>query len=154
MGFKRSALLLEWPENSEFSGLEVRMRRLSIGQLSHVQGLADLRKDGMSDTAQVFSDLLDAIAEGLLGWNYEVEQVQEDGTKADVPVPATREGLDGCDVDMVVQLTRAWLSAAAAVPLASPPSSPTGEPEPPDAEWQTWLASSQEPSRESSPAPV
>lgn len=144
MGFKRSALLLEWPENSEFSGLEVRMRRLSIRQLSEVQGLADLRKDDTVDTVKVFADLLDAIADGLLGWNYEAD----DGA----PVPATREGLDGCDVDMVLQLVRAWMDAAASVPLASPPSSPPGEPDPPD-EWSAYLGSEQQ-SLASSSAPV
>lgn len=136
MGFKRSALLLEWPEGSEFSGLEVRMRRLSIRQLVEVQALADLRKGDDIDTVQIFAELLDAIGAGLLGWNYEAE----DGTA----VPATREALDDCDVDMVMQLTRAWISAAAAAPLGSRPSSPTGVPEPPDAEWASYLATSQE----------
>lgn len=144
MGFQRSALRLVWPEDSEFFGLEIRMRRLSIRQLSEVQSLADVKKDG-TDTAKIFADLLDAIADGLLGWNYETEQQQQDGTTATVPVPATREGLDGCDVDMILQLVRAWIGAAAAVPLASKPSSPDGEPAPPDelAEWLAWDQQSQ-----------
>jgi hypothetical protein len=142
MGFKRSALVLEWPENSEFSGLEIRMRRMTIRQLIDVEKLSDVSKDSTADEVKTaMSEMLDAVAGGLLSWNYE----DEDG-----PVPAVRESLDGLDMDMVMAWIRAWKTAAAAVPLASPPSSPTGAPELPDADWASWAATSQE----ISPAPA
>jgi len=140
MGYKRGALILEWPEDSEFSGLEIRLKRLSIRQLMQIEKLSDLRKNKTDDTESVMSELLDAIGKGLLSWNYE----DDDGT----PVPAVRESLDDLDMDMVLALVGAWTKAAAAVPLASPPSSPTGAPEPPDEEWASFLASSQESSAE------
>lgn len=136
MGFKRGALLLEWPEDSEFSGLEVRMRRLSIRQMLDVERLSDLRRESEAgEVMEAMTALLDAIGDGLLGWNYEAE----DGT----PIAAERASLDDLDLDMVLQLVRAWTKAAAGVPLASRPSSPTGEPEPPDEEWASYLESSQ-----------
>jgi hypothetical protein len=143
MGFKRGALILEWPEDSEFSGLVIRMKRMTIRQLIDVEKLGDVGKDSTAaEVKEAMSEMLDAVAGGLLSWNYETE----DGT----PVPAVRESLDELDMEMVMAWIRAWKSAAAAVPLASPPSSPTGAPEPPDEEWASFLATSQE----SSAAPV
>lgn len=141
MGYKRGALVLEWPEDSEFSGLEIRMRRLSIAQLLRIEGLSDLRKSSDSaEVAQAFDALLDALGEGLLSWNYE----DDDGT----PVPAERASLTRLDLDLVLAWVKGWTKAAAGIPLASPPSSPTGEPVPPDEEWASFLASSQEVSPE------
>ena len=156
MGFQRSALLLEWPEGSEFAGLEVRMRRMSIDQLLRVQRLSDLGKGADGAVMSSFAELLDAVGDGLLGWNYETEVKAEDGTILTVPVPATRAALGGVDIDMVLALVRAWTQAAAAVPLASAPSSPNGAPalppEPPD-ELAGWLAY-QETNPASSPEPA
>lgn len=143
MGFKRSALLLEWPEDSEFAGLEVRMRRLSLRQLLRIERLSDLRKSSSTEeTEAAMVEMLDIIGKGLLSWNYE----DDDGT----PVPATRESLDDLDLGLIRALVGAWTKAAAGVPLASPPSSPTGAPDLPDAEWASWAAMNQE----SSPAPA
>lgn len=139
MGFKRSALILEWPEDSEFSGLEIRMKRMTIAQLIDIDALGDLVKGAAADEVKAtMSKMLDAVAKGLLSWNYE----DDDGNA----VPAVRTALDDLDMDLVIELIRAWKSAAAAVPLASPPSSPTGAPELPDEAWASYLETSQEPS--------
>lgn len=142
MGYKRGALVLEWPEDSEFSGLEVRMKRLSVEQLLKVEKLSDLKESNSDDTAEVFADLLDTVGKGLLSWNYEDDD--------DQPIPATRESLTDVDAGMILALVQAWTRAAAAVPLDSKPSSPTGVPEPPDDEWASYLATNQE----SLPAPA
>lgn len=152
MGYRRSALLLEWPEESEFSGLEIRMRRLSIGQLTEVEKLADLSTDKTRSTGEALADLLDSIGDGLLSWNYEEEQRSEDGSTVTVALPAERASLDRLDLDLVLALVREWISVAA-VPLASSPSSNAGEPEPPD-ELGNWLAWEQQQNQESSPAPA
>lgn len=146
MGFKRGALVLEWPEDSEFSGLEIRMRRLSIGQLLRVEELFDELKAKDSDNKALMTELLDIVGDGLLSWNYEDDD--------DTPVPAERASLDAIDADMILMWVRAWTKGAAAVPLASPPTSPTGGPvEPPD-ELGQWLAWEQQQNRESLPEPV
>lgn len=142
MGYKRSALLLEWPEDSEFSGLAIRMKRLSIRQLMRIESLSELEDASAEKVDAAMSEMLDIVGRGLLSWNYEDEDSR--------PVPATRESLDDLDADLVLTLVRAWKRVATAVPLDSPPSSPTGEPVPPDEEWASFLATSQE----SSPGPV
>lgn len=143
MGYQRSALKLVWPEDSEFSGLEVRMKRLSVRQLLRIESLRDLRKDGTtSEVEAAFGEMLDLVGKGLLSWNLEDEAGDD--------VPAVRESLDDLDADMALTLIAAWASAAAAVPLASRKTSPTGEPEPPEDEWASYLATSQE----ISPEPV
>jgi hypothetical protein len=142
MGFKRGALVLEWPEDSEFSGLEIRMRRLSIGQLLRVEELFDELKAKDSDNKALMTELLDIVGDGLLSWNYEDDN--------DTPLPAERSSLDAIDADMILMWVRAWTKGAATVPLASPPSLPTGEPAPPDEEWASFLAQNQE----SLPAPA
>jgi hypothetical protein len=134
--------VLEWPEDSEFAGLEIRMKRLSVRQLMRIERLSEIRKS--KDTDEVlaaWAELLDTLGKGLLGWNYE----DDNGA-----VPAARESLDDLDLDMVLAWVRAWTRAATAVPLASPPSSPTGAPVPPDEEWASFLETSQE----SLPAPA
>lgn len=144
MGYKRGALILEWPEDSEFSGLEIRMRRMTINQLLDIDKFGDMVKDAATadELKAAMSEMLDTVAGGLLSWNYEDD--------SGAPVPAVRESLDALDMDMVISWVRAWKVAAAAVPLASRPSSPTGAPEPPDEDWASFLATSQE----SSPAPA
>jgi hypothetical protein len=138
MGYKRGALLLGWEDGSEFAGLEVRMRRLTIKQLIRLEELTDLRSsDDSAEVVAAMTELTDIIGKGLLGWNLEDEGTGE-------PVPATREALDGIDLDMTLAILRAWRRAAADVPLASPPSSLTGEPVPPDEEWASYLEQSQE----------
>lgn len=158
MGYTRSALRLEWPEDSEFSGLVVRMKRITVRQVVRVEGLSELRKAGTSaEVEAAWSEILDTIGAGLLGWNLEDEVVTEvDGVMVvtgKAPVPATREALDDCDMDLILAIVRAWTQAGAAVPLASQPSSPTGAPEEPPDELGTWLAYEQR-NQENSPAPV
>lgn len=155
MGYTRSALLLEWPEDSEFADLKVRMKRISIKQLMRVEALSELRKsDSTEEAATAMVEILDLVGKGLLGWNLEDEVVIEvEGAMTvteKVPVPATRESLDDLDLGLIRSLISAWTRTAAGVPLDSPPSSPTGAPEPPDADWASYLATSQEPL----PAPV
>lgn len=155
MGYTRSALLLEWDPDSEFAELKVRMKRISIKQLMRIEALSDLRKSGSTEeAAAAMVEILDVIGKGLLGWNLEEERVTEvDGAMVateKVAVPAVRESLDDLDLGLIRSLISVWTKTAAGVPLGSRPSSPTGVPEPPDAEWASYLATSQE----SLPAPV
>lgn len=146
MGFVRNALALTWPEDSEFAGLTVRMKRLSIRQLLNVQALQDLRaSEDTKESTEALGEILDLVGKSLLGWNLETE-TEVDGETVRTPVPATREALDDQDVDMVLQVISTWIEAAAAVPLASSTNSPPGSTEaPPVEEWAAYLGQSQEP---------
>lgn len=158
-GYKRAALRLEWPEDSEFAGLVVRMKRISIKQLLRVERLGNLRSSGTAEEVEsAMTEILDTIGKGLLGWNYETERVvSAEGAMVEtesVPVPAVRESLDDLDIDMVMAIVKAWTKAAAGVPLASPPNSPSGgTAEPPD-ELGNWLAWEQQQNPTSLPEPV
>ncbi len=70
MGYQRSTLILEWPEDSEFFGLEIRMKRLSIRQLLKVQALQDLHASTNSEESiEALSDTFDLLAKSLISWN-------------------------------------------------------------------------------------
>lgn len=150
MGYVRSTLKLAWPEDSEFSGLEVHMRRLSIRKLMEVQSLQDLRQStDMAESMAAMSSILDTVSGALIGWNLEEEIEQEDGSTVIVKVPATREALDDQDVAMILDLVSNWIAVASSVPLGSRTNSdPTQQPshpeEPPLEEWASLALPSQD----------
>lgn len=154
MGYVRSTLKLTWPEDSEFDGLVVRMKRLSIRRLLEVQSLQDLRgSDDAKESMEALTGILDIVAGALIGWNLEEDVEQEDGSTVAVAIPATREALDDADVGLVLDLVSNWIGAASAVPLGSrttsdgmPKDLPSESPE----EWEAWSL----PSQESLPEPV
>lgn len=157
MGYVRSTLRLVWPDDSEFSGLVVHMKRLSIKKFLQVQALDDLRGAENVDEAEAVAamgQMLDIMAGALISWNLEDEVEQEDGSTVNVPVPATREALDEQDVAMVLDLLSNWIATASAVPLGSrtnsAPTPPQAAAEPSPEEWAEWALPSQEPL----PAPV
>lgn len=158
MGYQRSILKLTWAEGSEFHGLEVKMKRLSIKQLLKVEKLRDLNKPSEADktTEETLGELLDTVAVGLIGWNLEVEQEDlETGDITNVAVPATRETLDDQDADLILSLVSAWIEAAASVPLASKRTSAPGEPElPSEPPLEEWAALVEAESQETLPEPA
>jgi hypothetical protein len=151
MGYVRSTLRLVWPDDSEFSGLAVNMRRLSIKKLLEVQSLQDLRaSNDMAESMAAMSSILDTVAGALIGWNLEDEVEQADGSTLNVPVPATREALDDQDVSLVLDLVSNWIAVASSVPLGSRTNSSDTQPashpeEPPVEEWASLALPSQEP---------
>jgi hypothetical protein len=90
----------------ELAGLEVTMRRLSIGALLEIGALAD--DDDMGSTAA----LVDKFAAALVEWNVE----DDDGQ----PVGTDRDSVHGQDIQMILEIVDAWQHAAAGVsgPLA------------------------------------
>jgi hypothetical protein len=113
MGFKRSTLVLEFAD-PEFDGLEVRCRRMSMGQALDIDELI-----GGKITRERISALVKMIADGVLSWN-----LLDDN---DVPVPATVEGLMEQDPVFVLGLARAWLKTATDIPSPLESSSVGGD---------------------------
>jgi hypothetical protein len=155
VGYQRTTLLLEWPEGHEFHGLEVRMRRLSIGRLTHAQEVADRLSEGAGgDIGKALGEVADVLADGLLSWNLEEEVRDEHGepTGEVEPVPADRDGLEQQDFAMLIALLLGWLEVAVSVPLGSKRRSTPGDgsangspPQPPAEEsWASLLGESQE----------
>lgn len=149
MGYVRSTLKLVWPDDSEFSGLQVHMKRLSIKKLMEVQSLQDLREStDMAESMAAMSSILDTLAGALISWNLEDEVEQEDGSTTVMPVPCTRAALDDQDVALVLDLVSNWISVASSVPLGSrtnsEPTQPVTSVEPTLEEWTGLALPSQE----------
>lgn len=106
MGYQRSTLKLVF-EDPQFKGLEVRMRRLPIGDLFGVTELAELDEKDPVAMKQQFYHLTNMVGAGLLSWNLEDDQGQ--------PIPATAEGLRSQDIEFVMGIVTAWTEAASSV---------------------------------------
>lgn len=106
MGYKRNPKVynLAFGEDTDYPGLEVRVRTLSMGQLLKVWAGATSKG---SDTYELF-------VERLVGWNVEDENTGE-------PVPATREAVEAEDDDLINAIIKAWIKEVMGVsaPLES-----------------------------------
>lgn len=101
MGYKRNPKVyaIAFGEDTDYPGLEVQVRTLSLGQLIDVRSRAD--EDGTKA-------MVDLFAERLVSWNLE----DEDGR----PVPATLDGIRGEDDDLILAVIRHWQDAMRGVP--------------------------------------
>lgn len=152
MGYQRSTLRLTWPEGDELHGLEVQMRRLSIGALADAQATAAGLGDGRPLAVQL-QTVADLVVSGLIGWNLEIETIVN-GEVITQPVPAGADGVAAQDFALVLAILYGWIEAATAVPLGQSKRSSSGEPSASDSEppvspleesWAPALAASQEP---------
>lgn len=99
MGYKRNPKVyrLVFGEDTDYPGLEVQVRTLSMGQLISVW-----TSEGSSvATYELFVDR-------LVSWNLEDE--------AGVPVPTTREAIEAEDDDMVNAIIARWIAEVRGVP--------------------------------------
>jgi len=105
------------------AGLEVVARSLSIGEFIKVTGMAD--KFSGEDTAAAtggVKDLFEMLGKSLVSWN--LEDLYGD------PVPADYTGIQGQELDFILAIVNAWISAIADVapPLPAGSSSPVTSP--------------------------
>lgn len=112
MGYKRNPKVynLVFGDDTDYPGLEVQVRSLTMGQL-----FKTWTGDDTSNGAAATYDLL---VERLVSWNLE----EEDGT----PVPTTREAIDDQDDDMVMAIQKQWLAAVRGVPAPLESGSDSG----------------------------
>lgn len=116
MGSRRNPTVykLVFGDDTEYAGLEMAMRSVTIGEVGRFRGM------GSSETeADAQEKLLDLITSRLISWNRE----EEDGT----PVPATREGLEGEELDFLYVVIDKWNQAIRGVAAPLESSSPDGE---------------------------
>lgn len=117
---------LVWPEEHELmSGVEIRLKGLSIRQLLNAQRLADNVADqreanGGKVDHEVIESLFDLLAKNITSWNIE----EEDGT----PVAHDLEGIMSLELDPAVEVLTEWLEAVAGVSPPLSESSSDGEP--------------------------
>lgn len=120
MGYQRSTLKLLF-EDPEFDGLEVKMRRLSMGAMFSVQELADIGED-IKQQVEQFDHLIEIVAGGLISWNL------TEGDDETLVAP-TKQGLYSQDIDLLMAIVGAWLDAIK-VPRPLPSGSNSGAPSP------------------------
>lgn len=115
MGYKRNPKVyrLTFAEDTDYPGLEVQVRTLSLGQLLAIRAKGQAGEDATSGMVDLFADR-------LVAWNLEAE----DGT----PVPATREAVEAEDDDMILAVINRWQEAMAGVPAPLDSGSPSGPP--------------------------
>ncbi len=97
-GFRRAATVpVTWPEDHEFHGLEVELKRVTVGHYLDVRHLQ--RTD--------IEEMLQEVAGALVSWNYE----DADGN----PVPVTGMAVDSAGVPVVDADGRQMTEAEVAV---------------------------------------
>lgn len=119
MGWQRSTLLLNFDPSTDFEGLTVHMRRMSVDEVVDVALLVDNRPrrgdgTGTEDLKAFFKNVRATVADALVSWDYE-------DVKGN-PVPATEEGVGTCDVEMLMAILSAWLDVAVTVEAPKEPS--------------------------------
>lgn len=113
MGFRRSILKLKF-EDPEFAELEVRCRRLTVGELLDVAEWVRILSSFRGTKAELKAELkelfvlLDA---KIIDWNYEIEHL--DGTAT--LVPKDIDGLSTLDEAMLTAITTGIVAGSKAV---------------------------------------
>jgi hypothetical protein len=120
VGYRRKIYRLTWAPGHDLHGLEVSFTGMSIGRLAKIQALAGrLTGDGdVTGKLAAADELFGEAAACLVSWNLE----DHEGN----PVPATREGIAGQDVTLVMGLMQEWAQASASVDNPLPQSSNGG----------------------------
>jgi len=119
MGYQRPKIVLQWEDGTEFEGLEVRMRRLSVGQLLDLSAIRriSLRTEDVEPSREAAHLLADRLAEGIVSWNYEdddgrpVDPVYREKITEDGEVVIVNQGTRGLDMAMLLAITLQWMDA-------------------------------------------
>lgn len=118
-GFERSTLKIDFDEDHELYGLEIRARRLSVYDLQSIAALAKFNEAKTTDERKDMLDqLFGVLGSRLIDWNLE-----DNGE----PVPANSKGLSEQDQGLVMAFMNALMTASVGVPDPLAPGSSDGE---------------------------
>ena len=126
---ERKVLKLAWPADSEFHGLEVFMRPLSMGEYLEVQKTLWSLTDTDKPTTDTFNDATApyrSFAEHLVRWNLETDHDEEEGITSE-PLPPTYDSLMAQEPDLIRAMTDRWLAFFVKVDPTTPAESNSGE---------------------------
>jgi hypothetical protein len=115
MGFTPEPTTIKLNFKDDLEGLQVTMRSMSVAEYNAM--LTDMMATG-EEFLKANQAIYDQFSERLVSWNL------DDGHG--VPVPATREGLDTQDTNLVSRMIAAWQGALTAVPTKRKPQSENG----------------------------
>jgi hypothetical protein len=138
-GYQRSTLKLKF-DDPDLDGLEVRVKRMPIGDLLAVSTLSELG-GAIAEMSEQLDTLLDTLSDALLSWNLEDAkgvtmstlkgEPAHNVTNPDGSVRRVRStGLYSVDIDLILSIVEGWMQAAAGVSRPLPQSSSSGEQSP------------------------
>lgn len=119
--YQRPTVVLDF-ESPEFAGLEVRVRRFTMGQLDRIGELYDAAGDErLANTDAAGVEILELLLGRLVDWNL----ADDDGTP--VPLPSTVSELVEHDVPLVRSILGGTIAASRRVapPLPQPSDTPS-----------------------------
>lgn len=124
MGYraKRKVIVLQWPEDDDLHGLEVRARSQSMAELLDLTDqIALLESGGLAALSKV-RGLITEFVEHVDSWNLE----DDDGA----PTAMTPEGLLSHEPVLVIEMVLAWAEGVVTIRKSDPldPSSTSGTP--------------------------
>lgn len=127
---QKKSFMIKFKDDHEFAGLEVRMRRVSVGKLlkmlPKIEQLEDVISSSDTSSAMGIEDLFKELGAMLISWNIEREIEDEDGKGTGVmePVPSNVDGLIDQELRLVNSLFQEWAVhlAGVAAPLSTPSS--------------------------------
>jgi len=117
MGFKRKPYKLVWPETSNWHGLEVRVRGLSLEELEKISELKGGTTEEKISILQRLRPVLEPLTTALIDWNYEDEE--------DQPIPLS--DFLKQDSALILAIINAW-QGVISVPDPLAADSPNGKP--------------------------
>jgi hypothetical protein len=115
MGYRRVPVIYTLDKIPGEEGLIVRMKTISFGKVRRIIALMD---DETGDDS-VMDEISDQVSKALVSWNLEDEEGDE--------VPATVEGMEGQDFDLVLKIVNSWLDAITGVSKDLGKDSSSGE---------------------------
>lgn len=115
MGYRRVPVIYTLDKIPGEDGLVVRMKTISFGKVRRIIALMD---DETGDDS-VMDEISDQVSKALVSWNLEDEEGDE--------VPATGEGMEGQDFDLVLKIVNSWLDAITGVSKDLGKDSSSGE---------------------------
>ena len=104
MGYRRIPTIYTLDDVPEEEGLIVRIKSIKVGKLRR---LMRLTSDDSADEEGI-DELFTLLQESLVSWNLE----EEDGT----PVPATLEGIEDQETELVMRILETWLDRMTGAP--------------------------------------
>lgn len=134
MGFVRERTLkISFADDHPFAGLEVRTRRMSVGEYEQLMELmgTDLDEKSIADPAkrEEFFKLLrrpiEMFCDALVSWN--LEEKDKDGNN--IPVPATRDEVMA-DFPFAAIIIKEWVKGIRGISDELGKESPSGETSP------------------------
>lgn len=120
MGYQRPLIRLQFDEsNGDLAGFQITLRRMSVGEVQEVSGLADGLSPGADngDMGEKISRALDVLARHIVDWNLEDEFER--------PIEPTREALNALDIPFVTAVLSEWMTRVTGV--SSPLPTPSGD---------------------------